>query len=161
MSFLLTVLTAGCLSGPVTDAGMDEIGSARYKKAMFKLYDASLCSKSDSFEWDEPFALTLDYLRDFSSEMITDAGIHEMARFTGKEKTDFVELRPTLLKCFPDVDKGDQIVGFSEGPNTARFYHNGELACEVEWPEFRENFFGIWLGEETRAPRKAGLLKGL
>jgi len=145
MSILLTLLATGCLSQPVADAGLEELGAARYKKAIFKLYDASLCTPSNAFEWDNSFALSLDYLREFSGEMIADAGIHEMARFSGQDKEAYAELRPVLMTCFPDVEKGDQIIGVSEGPNSAKFYYNGEMSCDVEWPEFRNQFFGIWL----------------
>ena len=110
---------------------------------------------------EDPFALALDYRMKFSSAQITKASIHEMARFSDREEGDFQALRTQLETCFPNVKKGDQIIGVSEGPDTARFYYNGEESCAVKWPEFRELFFGIWLGEDTRAPRKARVLKGL
>lgn len=144
------------------DVTLKPLGEATYKKAMFTLYDASLCadSKKTSFDMDAPFVLALDYRRKFSSEQITKAAIHEMARFARKDKEDFADIEPIFLECFSDVKKGDQIVAVSDNETKARFYYNGEIACSVDYPEFRELFFGIWLGTETRVPKQAALLKG-
>ncbi len=163
MSFFLSLITASCLNAPVDAPGIKALGAATYKKAIFRLYDASLCTltaKTETFNMDEPFVLALDYRRKFSSDQITKAGIHEMARFARKSKTHFSDLEPIFNTCFPDVDKGDTIIAVSEGKNKARFYYNGTLSCEIDYPEFRSLFFGIWLGSETRVPKQASLLKG-
>lgn len=162
MSALLTIIAASCLNAPMDNMKLTQLGEATYKKAIFKLYDASLCTTSDeeSFSMDDPFALALDYRRKFSSEQITKAGIHEMARFARKDKEAFADIKPIFLECFPDVKKGDQIIAVSESETKAKFYYNGEQSCEVEYPEFRELFFGIWLGTETRVPKQAAILKG-
>jgi len=83
-----------------------------------------------------------------------------MARFARKDKKAFAAIEPIFLECFPDVKKGDQIIAVSESETKAKFYYNGEKSCEVDYPEFRHLFFGIWLGEETRVPKQAALLKG-
>ncbi len=161
LNSFLGLILASCLSAPMQNLDLQPLGKATYKKAIFKLYDASLCTTEEQFSMEAPFALALDYRMKFSSEQISGAGIHEMARFARKDKAEFAELEPLFQKCFPDVDKGDQIIAVSEGPTTAKFYYNGEMSCSVDYPEFRHLFFGIWLGEETRAPRKARLLKGI
>jgi len=162
MSGLLTLIAASCLSAPMGDVPLKPLGEATYKKAVFNLYDASLCTSSDKddFTMEEPFVLALDYRRKFSSEQITKAGIHEMARFARKDKEAFAEIKPIFLECFPDVKKGDTIIAVSESSSEAKFYYNGTMSCEVDYPEFRELFFGIWLGEETRVPKQAAMLKG-
>ncbi|MGB0907755.1 MAG: chalcone isomerase family protein [Maricaulaceae bacterium] len=158
---LMTFLAGTCLNAPIGETALNMHGQARYKKALFKLYDASLCSQNSEFKDDAPFALSLDYLRSFSSEQITKAAIHEMARFSGKEQSEFDDFRPTLLACFPDVKKGDQILSISTSATTAEFHYNGKPHCEMEHPDLREHFFGIWLSEDAMMPRKARVLKGL
>ena len=83
-----------------------------------------------------------------------------MSRISGVEMDDVEPVRETMNSCFPDVEKGDQITGLSRGPDSADFYVNGQLACQVEWPQFRESFFGIWLGDQSRAPKKQKRLLG-
>lgn len=158
----MTIMAASCLSAPLADLPLKSLGVATYKKAIIKLYDASLCISADkaTFSMEEPFVLALDYRRKFSSEQIAKAGIHEMARFASKEKSDFADINPIFLKCFPNVKKGDTIIAVSDTSTKARFYYNGEQTCEVDYPEFRELFFGIWLGTETRVPKQSALLKG-
>ena len=162
MSGLFLLLAASCLNAPMDNVALKSLGEATYKKAVFKLYDASLCTSSDKaeFDMDAPFALALDYRRKFSSEQITKAGIHEMARFARKEKSDFDDIKPVFLECFPDVKKGDTIIAVSETDTKAKFYYNGKMSCELDYPEFRNLFFGIWLGTETRVPKQAAQLKG-
>jgi hypothetical protein len=125
------------------------------------LYDVSLCAGQDSFEWENPFAITLDYKRNFSSDIIVKATMVEMARLSGREQQEFEPLRPIVTKCFPDVGKGDSITGVSLGEDKAKFYYNGTISCEIDWPGFREDFFGIWLSDESRTPRKSKILRGL
>lgn len=150
-----------CISAPLPVDEIKPIGDASFKKAIFHLYDASLCAGQDSFVWENPFAITLDYKRKFSSDMIVKATMIEMARLSGREQQEFETLRPTVTQCFPDVVKGDIITGISLDENKAEFYLNGTRSCEVDWPGFREDFFGIWLSDESRAPRKSKVLRGL
>lgn len=161
LSFIAAAAAFSCLNAPVPQTELKPVGSVAYKKAIFHLYDISLCSDTGAFDWNSPFAITLDYKRDFSSELIVKATMVEMSRLSGREKEVFEPLRPTVDKCFPDVQKGDQITGVSLGANAAKFYFNGELSCEVEWTGFNEDFFGIWLADESRAPRKSRVLRGL
>jgi len=93
MSGFLLLFAASCLGMPMDNTALQKIGSATYKKSIVKLYDASLCSASDEFNMDEPFALSLDYRRKFTSEQIAGAGIHEMARFARKDKEDLARRR--------------------------------------------------------------------
>ncbi|NNC37269.1 MAG: hypothetical protein HKO02_07425 [Hyphomonadaceae bacterium] len=150
-----------CLAAPLPATDLKPVGSVAYKKAIFHLYDISLCSDTGTFQWDNPFVITLKYKRKFSSEMIVKATMVEMSRLSGRDQSEFEPLRPTVDKCFPNVKKGDQITGVSMGPDEAKFYYNGELTCEVKWAGFNEDFFGIWLADESRAPRKSKVLRGL
>jgi len=134
MSGLLTIIAASCLSAPMGDVALKSLGEATYKKAVFKLYDASLCASSekDQFNMDDPFALALDYRRKFSSEQITKAGIHEMARFARKDKEAFADIEPIFLKCFPDVEKGDQIIAVGNPRPETGCAFKGRNACALE-----------------------------
>ena len=160
-SLIISAAAMSCLNAPLPATEVKPVGSVAYKKAFFHLYDISLCSDTGAFDWDSPFAITLDYKRDFSSKLIVKATMVEMSRLSGRKKQEFEPLRPTVDKCFPDVEKGDQITGVSTGSDTAKFYYNGKLSCEVEWTGFNEDFFGIWLADESRAPRKSKVLRGL
>jgi len=162
LNLLFAASTAlACLATPLPSAKPKPIGHASFKKAVFHLYDASLCADEKPFSMDRSFSLTLDYKRSFKSSQLVKATIIEMVRISGREKSEFTALIQPIKTCFPDVKKGDQITGVSLGENIARFYLNGAPSCEIEWDGFRSDFFGIWLSENTRTPRKSKLLRGL
>ncbi|MBT8471599.1 MAG: hypothetical protein HKN14_11385 [Marinicaulis sp.] len=137
-----------------------KLGEVRYKKAIFKLYDATLWTAGEAFSWDDPFALSLQYLRSFSAERITNAAIIEMARLTDREEEEIEDARAPLTACFADVEKGDVITGVSTGENEASFFYNGEKRCDIEYPGFRDAFFGIWLSDQSRDAERGAILRG-
>lgn len=146
-------------AGPGTDLS-EEIGSSSYSVAFVSLYDATLWGPEEEFRWEQPFALELSYSRKIRGDKLAETTISEMARLTGKTEKDFAMLTGPLGKCFPDVVRGDRITGVSRGQNTASFYHNSRKTCDITWPDFRSQFFGIWLGENSRAPLKSAELRG-
>jgi hypothetical protein len=42
----------------------------------------------------------------------------------------------------------------------AQFYYNGRPTSEIRDPEFARLFFGIWLSEQTPAPKLRAALLG-
>ena len=150
-----------CMAIPLPDAKAEPIGEASFKKAIFHLYDASLCADKTPFTMEGKFSLTLDYKRKFKSGQLVNATIVEMSRLSGRDKSEFSALKQPITACFPDVKKGDQITGVSLGASTAEFYLNGQPSCDIEWDGFRHDFFGIWLSDNTRAPKKSRRLRGL
>ncbi len=136
-------------------------GEATYRAAFFKLYHAALWTEPPAYSPDNRFALSLEYKRGFSAERLANASIVEMARITGQDEDMFEPIRAPLTECFADVERGDRITGVALGPDTAAFYFNGEKRCDLEWPSLRLAFFGIWLSDESRAPEKAAILRGV
>lgn len=153
--------TLACLATPLPGIKAKPVGEASFKKAIFVLYDASLCADKTPFTMEGKFSLTLDYKRKFSSDQLVKATIVEMSRLSGRDKSEFAALKQPITACFPDVKKGDQITGVSLGKNTAKFYLNGKLSCDIEWNGFRHDFFGIWLSDNTRAKKQSRRLRGL
>ncbi len=147
------------------DVPLNPVGEVAVKKFFIHVYDASLCASEAPFIWtknkDGAFSLALDYKRDFSSDDLVKATIGEMARLSGQDKAEFSSLQFPLAECFPNVEKGDQIIGVSHGEDEAKFYYNGALSCEVKRDGFRKNFFGIWLSDNTKMPRKSKRLRGV
>jgi hypothetical protein len=114
------------------------------------MFDAALWSETGGFDWNERFALVLTYRRSFSAEALANRSLLEMSRRGAGDASSLRPLAAPLRACFADVSPGDRITGVSTGRNTARFYLNGRERCEVEWPNFRRSFFGIWLDASGR-----------
>ncbi|GAA5179373.1 chalcone isomerase family protein [Niveibacterium umoris] len=125
-----------------------------------RLYDAQLWSAANGFAPDTPFALALTYARDFPAERLVDTSVDEMRRLGTRDEATLVRWREELTRVFPEVRRGDVIVGVSLPERGALFYHQGRLTGEVRDPAFARAFFAIWLDPRTRAPALRARLIG-
>ncbi|MBX9871198.1 MAG: chalcone isomerase family protein [Burkholderiaceae bacterium] len=138
-------------------------GSSTYTYWGFEVYQASL--------WVEPgfepaafarqrHALELQYLRSFKGRDIAERSIEEMRRigsFSDAQAKDWLQ---AMVAAFPDVRAGDRLLGLHLPGRGAQFYYNGRPTSEVRDPEFARLFFGIWLSEQTPAPKLRAALLG-
>ncbi len=125
-----------------------------------RLYDAQLWSPAPAVTGTAPYALALTYARDFSAERLVDTSVDEMRRLGSRDEATLTRWRAELARVFPDVRKGDVIVGVYWPERGAAFYHRGQLTGEVRDPAFARAFFGIWLDPRTRAPELRTRLLG-
>lgn len=120
-------------------------GDARFMFGFFKVYDATLYAPNGDYQTEQPFALSLTYLRDFKGSMIAKKSLEEMAK-QGSTKEHW---RSGLEQLFPNVSKGDTLTGVMQLDKTAQFYKNDALIGTVKDTELATRFFDIWLGENT------------
>jgi len=142
-------------------SGAQQVGEARYQLLGVTLFNAELYTANGAFAWSTPFALTLTYERSARQSTLINRSISEMRSRGAGSAEALAPLRVQLQRCFPDIARGDRVTGVSTGANTARFYHNGAHRCDIEWPNFRRHFFGIWLdGRDGAAARVSAQLRG-
>jgi hypothetical protein len=136
--------------------GARAIGQARLTVYGFSIYDAKLWA-ADRFSVTnyatQPFALELRYLRNFKGEMIAERSLSEMRRLGEISDEKAGVWLASMKKTFPDVKKGDVLIGFHRPDGTASFNFNGRPIGEVNDPEFTRHFFGIWLSPKTSEPK--------
>lgn len=141
--------------------GATKVGEASYHLLAIHLFDAELYTENGAFTWDQPFALTLTYERSARQSTLLNRSISEMTQRGAGNARALAPLRARLAQCFPNIAAGDRITGVSTSANTARFYYNGAQRCDIEWPNFRRHFFGIWLaGRDGRAAELSAQLRG-
>jgi hypothetical protein len=139
-------------------------GKDRFTYFGFEVYDATLWT-SPGFEptaaHEHELALELQYLRNFEAKDIAQRSIQEMRRIakpsTGQEQAWMAQ----MLRVFPNIRKGDRLLGVQRPGQAAVFWHNGQLRGEIADPEFAKLFFGIWLSPRTSAPAFRARLLGL
>jgi hypothetical protein len=138
-------------------------GSGTYTYWGFDVYEASL--------WVEPgfdaaaltrqrFVLQLYYLRDFKGRDIAQRSLDEMRRLGSFSDEQAQSWLRAMQAAFPDVAAGDRLMGVHLPGRGVQFYANGRPTAEVADPEFARLFFGIWLSEQTPAPRLRAELLG-
>ena len=131
-------------------------GTTRFTSWGFNIYDASLWVqpgfKAAEYE-RHAFALELTYLRDFTNQPITSRSIDEMQRLPGATQAQLAAWEAVLRAAFPDIKKGDQIIGLHRPGADVVFITNGQATETIRDTDFGRVFFGIWLSPYTSEPR--------
>jgi len=131
-------------------------GQATLKFWGLALYQASLWVTPGfvAAAYDQsPFALTLDYLRDFKGQDIARRSISEMRHQLPLDAAQQARWEGQLRALFPDVTSGDRITGVHLPGTGAQFWHNGRLLGDIRDSNFAKLFFGIWLAPQTSEPQ--------
>jgi hypothetical protein len=139
-------------------------GHARFRFWGFEVYDASLWT-GPSFDAASPhsqvLALELRYLRDFAGKDIAERSLKEMRRVDAINAEQEKRWLTEMQRVFPDIRKGDRLLGVQRPGQAAVFWFNGQLRGEVADPEFARRFFGIWLSPRTSEPALRQALLGM
>ena len=137
------------------DLGLVFRAQSRFSFWGFDVYDASLWTAPD-FNPDvgenQTLALELRYLRDFSNHDIAKRTVQEMRGLASLGHTQEQAWLKEMRRVFPNVRKGDRLLGVHRVGQSAVFWHNGKPAGEIADAEFARLFFGIWLSPKTSAP---------
>lgn len=135
--------------------GLSPTAPQRLKIWGFEIYDARLWTKP---EFSVPqyashgFGLELTYLRKFEGRDIAKRSIEEMKR-VGKFNADQEMMwLKAMTDIFPNVDKGDKLLGIYKPNEGAEFWSNQKRVGLIADSQFAKLFFGIWLHESTSAP---------
>ena len=133
------------------------VGSERFEYLFWDVYDAYLYAPDGQYLESEPYALELRYLRELDGEDIAKRSLDEMQGQGLKDKQRGQDWLEQMTSIFPNVKKGDRLLGVSDEQNVTHFFYNGEPVGKVEDEDFSRWFFGIWLSENTSEPafRKA------
>ncbi len=139
--------------------GLQLHGSAVMRRFGFKIYTARLWTTSAGYRADAPYALDLEYARDIDSAALVDTSIKEMRGLGFRDEARLWHWSQAMTAVFPDVRKGDHLVGLARPGVEARFYSAQAYLASIADPAFVDAFFGIWLNAATSAPTvRAGLL---
>ena len=134
-------------------------GEADVRLFGFNLYRAELWTDDNGFTFEQPFALSLIYKRNFTARQLAGRTVEEVAKMEGVSVGTHQGMQ-ALEQCFRNVQPGDRITGVAVDHNRARFYWNGQQTCEFTYPDFTRRFFGIWLDERSIDPRSRARLLG-
>ena len=140
------------------------LGKTRLTVWGFQVYDARLWSapgvKASELP-GQPFALELSYLRDFESADIAKRSLAEMRRSAAISDAQAKTWTAEMRRVFPNVVRGDRIMGVNQPGVGAQFFVNGKASGEIRDPIFARLFFGIWLSDKTSEPQmRDALLSG-
>jgi hypothetical protein len=130
-------------------ANAELVGKARFKVFFWSVFDAKLYAKNAKFNPEQPFALSLSYLREIKGSEIVVKSISEMQAQNDFTKAELAEWKIKLSNIIPDVDSKTTITGVRDQAGATLFYKNGGVIGQIANKRFTQGFFNIWLGEKT------------
>jgi Chalcone isomerase-like len=132
------------------------VGSTRLRVFGFQIYDARLWAQPDfdaQVYSNSTFALEINYLRKFDNGAVAERSIQEMRKLGNLSEADAAQWLTQMRNIFPDIAKGDRLVGIHLPGVGAAFAFNGKPVGQIKDPEFAKQFFGIWLSPKTSQPQ--------
>ncbi len=136
-------------------------GHARLKFLWWDVYDATLYAPNGRWQPQQPFALTLHYLRDFSGADIADRSAQEIRGLGFRDEVRLAAWHTEMQNMFPDVRPDTRLTGIYLPEKPTVFYAQDTRLGHVPDPEFGRWFFAIWLSEDTSEPAFRRQLLGL
>jgi len=124
------------------------------------IYKGYLWSDAPEFSPARPFALDLTYKRSLDGEKIAERSVEEIAKLGYGSAEQRARWGDEMRRIFPDVKRGDRLIGVSLPGRGAQFFHNGRPIGTIDDPAFARAFFGIWLDPKTSRPDFRRLLLG-
>jgi Chalcone isomerase-like len=100
------------------------------------------------------------YDMSFKGREIAERSLAEMRKVGYKDEQKLKRWGEEMTRIFPDVKKGDALIGVSVPGKGAKFYSQEKLIAIAEDAEFAKAFFDIWLSEKTSEPKLREKLLG-
>lgn len=165
-TLLVTLLMSPCLIADQTIAAKyvaraDLVGEARLKVLLWNVFDAKLYAENAKYNPEQPFALSLSYLREIKGSEIVAKSITEMQAQNQFSQEELVKWKTQLAAIIPDVGPDTTITGVRDKDANTLFYKNGEIIGQIDNKRFTQGFFNIWLGENTSESKLRKQLLGL
>jgi len=130
----------------------EAVGSGTMRFFGLRIYDATLWSPGGVWSASQPYALELVYARSFDGSAIAQRSIEEMRAQRPWPEATLARWERDMRALFPDVEKGDRLIGVRIPGAGATFYSGSRKLGQIQDEAFAEAFFGIWLHPTTRAP---------
>jgi Chalcone isomerase-like len=128
----------------------------------FQVYNAYLWTPNGAeFDAKKPYVLDIEYLRNFEGKVLSERSIDEMRGQGIGSDAVYPKWLAEMVRVFPNVKPNDRLTGVATANRTAKFFHNGKFAGEINDPDFTDAFFGIWLHERSSQTRFRERLLGI
>jgi hypothetical protein len=125
-------------------------GAGKFTFLFSTAYEAELWTDAAHWSMDAPFALTIRYHMDFSTEDFVSRAKSEMKHVDPSLSDAVLDgYGAAMTKVFPAVKDGDEITALYEPGKPVQIFKNGTATGAMADPGFAKPFFGIWLSPKT------------
>ena len=125
---------------------------ARFDKYLFHVYDIALWVSGERYSPAAVHALDIRYAIAVSGRDLAKRSVAEMRRQGITDAAKLARWEAEMTRVFPDIARGDRLVGVAIPGREARFYDATRALGAIDDGEFAAAFFAIWLGERTSEP---------
>lgn len=136
------------------------LGAGTMRWFGLQVYDAALWVRDAGWDSADTFALDLVYARTIAGKALAESSITEMIRVGFTDEAQHARWLPFMVRTFPDVNRGDRLVGLNLKGAGAAFFNQDRLLGTLDDPVFARAFFAIWLDPRTREPQLRNRLLG-
>jgi hypothetical protein len=137
------------------------IGENDLKVLVFDVYNIALWSESPQFSYDQKFAISIKYKRNFSSEELAQKSIEEIGRINAiKDEKQLKSYYDELLKIFTPIKIGDTKTAIFSKKDGVLLFHNSVLRGKISDPKLARYFVDIWLSEKSSYPKMTAAILG-
>ncbi len=141
--------------------GASVVGRGVLSYAFWDVYKVTLYAQDGRFDFNKPFALSIEYFLAISSKDIADRSVQEMRKQGFSDEVKLAAWHAQLKSIFPDVRNGTVLSAVYAAKQQTTFYNGPTIIGTIAGDDFGRAFFGIWLDEKTSEPRLRRALLGL
>ena len=138
----------------------EKVGEARLRVLFWTVYDSVLYTPDGKWNPDEPFALSITYLRKLSTARVVDETIKQMRQQGFEDEEKQAEWHREMTAIFPPINKNTVLTGVYTDTRETVFFDGSREVGTIKDPEFGKRFFDIWFGERTEYPKLRDQLIG-
>lgn len=128
------------------------VGQARMSYLFWDVYDIALFAPESQWNAEQPFALTLTYLRKLKGRDIAQRSVDEMEKRGFQDQQKLTMWLRQMEELFPDVQDQTVLIGIADKQKHSHFFLHDTYLGSVNDPMFTAEFFGIWLRSDTSEP---------
>lgn len=139
---------------------LQRLGQGTMRWFGLHVYDAALWVRGSTWQPDDLFALDVVYGRSLTGKAVAESSISEMRRVGFTDEAQHARWLAEMIRVFPDIVRGDRLVGVSLKGAGVVFYNQHRLLGTIDDPVFARAFFAIWLDPKTREPQLRARLLG-
>ena len=141
-------------------AGLAPRGTATMRFLGLKVYDVTLHTPTAAALAAKPYdvtapplALELVYDMNFKGSDIAMRSVEEMRKQGYTNAAQLDKWQAQMTQVFPDIKRGDALIGVAIPGKEARFYNRTKLIGTIADAEFVAAFFDIWLSQKSSEPK--------
>ena len=129
------------------------VGTGCLSVLFWDIYNIQLGAPDGKYRTYQPFALEFQYLRSVDRETIVKVSVEEIQQQSNFHSHVLADWQMQLVQIFPDIKKGDELIGLYDPQMPSQFFLNGTSIGEIDDADLSRHFFDIWLSEDTSKPQ--------